>query len=173
MHHHFHYPCHPARLYRQWCPGTIMASAVGNYRGINWHAFPFFSLTSTLGTLLIAILPAVIIGCCPGLYRVVKTAISPSKGSYTYESYGMRGRGGSGMPSHRSVGLSENNVALSSFTGKVETYQSASAYRSSSPASSQEKLAHPSDRSNIMVNYGVAVMVEDRSSDYTRTTRFV
>lgn len=134
---------------------------------------PFVSLTPTLGTLLIVILPAVIIGCCPGLYRVVKTAISPSKNSYTYESYGMRGRGGSGMPSHRSMGLRENDIALSSFTGKVDAYQCTSAYRSSSPASSQEKLAHPSDRGNIMVNYGVAVTVEDRSSDYARTTRFV
>jgi hypothetical protein len=113
------------------------------------------------------------IGCCPGLYRVIRTGISPSNPSYTYDSYNMRGRGGGGIPSHRSGGLRETDIALNSFTGKVKAYQSASAYRSSSPASSQEKLAHPSDRGTIMVNYGVAVTVEDRSSDYDRTTRFV
>ncbi|KAJ5198021.1 uncharacterized protein N7498_007138 [Penicillium cinerascens] len=116
---------------------------------------------------------AVIIGCCPGLYRIVKTAIPASKNSYTYESYGMRGDEGSGIPSHRSVGLRETHIAINSFTGKVEAYQSTSAYRCSSSASSQEKLAHPSDRCNIMVSYGVAITVEDRSSDYDRPTRFV
>ena len=77
------------------------------------------------------------------------------------------------MPSHRSSVLRGTDFALNSFTGKAEAYQSASAYRSSSPASSQEKLAHPTYAGNIMVNYGVAVTVEDRSSDYDRTTRFV
>ncbi|KAJ5436960.1 hypothetical protein N7445_007845 [Penicillium cf. griseofulvum] len=114
---------------------------------------------------------AVMIGCCPGLYRVVKTAISPSKTSYPYDSYNLRGRGASGMPSHRS-GAYGADVALNSFRGKEESYQSASAYRSTSPSSSQEKLAHPSDRRNIMVNYGVAVTVEDRPSDYARTGHF-
>ncbi|KAJ5747720.1 uncharacterized protein N7511_009416 [Penicillium nucicola] len=116
---------------------------------------------------------AVMIGCCPGLYRVIRTSMSSSKATYPYDSYNMRGRGGEGIPSHRSGGPRNGDIALSSFTGKVETYQSASAYRSSSPASSQEKLAQPSDRGTIMVNYGVAVTVEDRSSDYGRTTRFV
>ncbi|KAJ5359998.1 hypothetical protein N7517_009189 [Penicillium concentricum] len=114
---------------------------------------------------------AVMIGCCPGLYRVVKTAIAPSKTSYPYDSYNLRGRGNSGMPSQRS-GAYGGDIALNSFRGKEESYQSASAYRSTSPSSSQEKLAHPSDRGNIMVNYGVAVTVEDRPSDYARTARF-
>ncbi|KAJ5159089.1 uncharacterized protein N7500_008740 [Penicillium coprophilum] len=114
---------------------------------------------------------AVMIGCCPGLYRVVKTVVSPSKKSYPYDSYNLRGRGGSGMPSHRS-GAYGGDIALNSFGGKEESYQSASAYRSTSPSSSQEKLAQPSDKGNIMVNYGVAVTIEDRPSDYTRTARF-
>ncbi|KAJ5827592.1 hypothetical protein N7447_004355 [Penicillium robsamsonii] len=114
---------------------------------------------------------AVMIGCCPGLYRVIKTAISPSKTSYPYDSYNLRGRGGSGMPSHRS-GAYRGDIALNSFRGKGESYQSASAYRSTSPSSSQEKLAHPSDRGNIMVNYGVAVTIEDRPSDFGRTAHF-
>ncbi|KAJ5794334.1 hypothetical protein N7457_000933 [Penicillium paradoxum] len=119
---------------------------------------------------------AVMIGCCPGLYRVIKTAVSPSTISYPYDSYTMRGRGASGMPSHRSArsnGLGGPDIALHSFSGKGESYQSTSAYRSTSPASSQEKLAPPNDRGNIMVNYGVAVTIEDRSSDYGRTTGFV
>ncbi|OQE37822.1 hypothetical protein PENCOP_c009G05087 [Penicillium coprophilum] len=114
---------------------------------------------------------AVMIGCCPGLYRVVKTVVSPSKTSYPYDSYNLRGRGGSGMPSHRS-GAYGGDIALNSFGGKEESYQSASAYRSTSPSSSQEKLAQPSDKGNIMVNYGVAVTVEDRPRDYTRMARF-
>lgn len=113
------------------------------------------------------------IGCCPGLYRVMKTALSPSKHSYDYNSYNMRGRGGSGMPSNRS-GTRGADIALNSFVGKSDDiYQSASAYRSSSPASSQEKLAQPSERGNIMVNYGVAVTVENRPSDYNRPQQFV
>ncbi|CAG7942942.1 unnamed protein product [Penicillium salamii] len=116
---------------------------------------------------------AVIIGCCPGLYRVIKTAVSPSKKSYQYESYNLRDRGGSGMPSHRSSVLRESNLICDRFTGKVEAYQSTSAYRSSTPRSSQERLAHPKEMGNIMVNYGVAVTVEDRCDDYDRTTRFV
>ncbi|CAG8058304.1 unnamed protein product [Penicillium olsonii] len=116
---------------------------------------------------------AVIIGCCPGLYRVIKTAVSPSKRSYEYESYNLRGRAGSGMPSHRSSVLREQNLTLNRFTGKVEACQSANAYRSSTPASSQERLAGSKEEGNIMVNYGVAVTVEDRWSDYDRTTRFV
>ncbi|KAJ5407977.1 hypothetical protein N7509_001860 [Penicillium cosmopolitanum] len=116
---------------------------------------------------------AVMIGCCPGLYRVMKTALSPSKHSYDYNSYNMRGRGGSGMPSNRS-GTRGADIALNSFVGKSDDiYQSASAYRSSSPASSQEKLAQPSERGNIMVNYGVAVTVENRPSDYNRPQQFV
>ncbi|KAJ5951321.1 uncharacterized protein N7479_009734 [Penicillium vulpinum] len=114
---------------------------------------------------------AVIIGCCPGLYRVVKTAISPSKTSYPYDSYNLRGRGASGMPSHRSGAL-VGDIALNSFRGKEESYQSTSAYRSTSPASSQEKLAPPGNMGNIMVNYGVAVTVEDRPTDYGNTARF-
>lgn len=116
------------------------------------------------------------IGCCPGLYRALKTVVSSSKPSYPYGSYNMHGRGASGMPSHRSGrtgGLGGTDIALSSFSGKGESYQSTSAYRSTSPASSQEKLAHPVDRGNIMVNYGVAITIEDRSSDYGRTTGFV
>jgi hypothetical protein len=85
----------------------------------------------------------------------------------------MRGRGGGVIPSSRSCGQRDADIALNSYTGKVEAYQSTSAYRSSSPASSQEKLAHPSDMGTIMVNYGVAVTVENRSSDYDRTARFV
>jgi hypothetical protein len=119
------------------------------------------------------LLLAVMIGCCPGLYRVVKAAISPSKKSYQYESYNLRGRGGSGMRSHRSSALRGTDFALNSLTGRVEAYQSTSAYRSSSPASSQEKLAPPAKAGNIMVNYGVAVTVEHRCSDYDRTPRFV
>ncbi|KGO40834.1 hypothetical protein PEX2_075080 [Penicillium expansum] len=116
---------------------------------------------------------AVMIGCCPGLYRVLKTAISPSKTSYPYDSYNLRGRAGSGIPSHRSGAFGGPNIPLNSFRGKEESYQSASAYRSTSPSSSQEKLAHPSDKRNIMVNYGVAVTVEDRPSDYGQEARFV
>ncbi|KAJ5145519.1 uncharacterized protein N7515_000083 [Penicillium bovifimosum] len=118
------------------------------------------------GTIEAAI--AVIIGCCPGLYRVLKSTL-PSKTSYQYGSYNQRGRG-TGMPSHRSGRFGEQDIALHSFSGKVEAYQSTSAYRSTSPASSQEKLTHSCGKGNIMVNYGVAVTVEDRSSDYTRTT---
>lgn len=77
------------------------------------------------------------------------------------------------MPSNR-TGPRSGDIALNSFTGKSDDiYQSASAYRCPSPASSQEKLAQPGDGGNIMVNYGVAVTVEDRSSDYDRTQRFV
>lgn len=67
------------------------------------------------------------------------------------------------------------DIALHSFTGgQDDIYQSASAYRTSSTGSSQEKLAQVSDRDsgNIMVNYGVAVTVEDRlvpSRGYTST----
>lgn len=77
------------------------------------------------------------------------------------------------MPSHRSSVLRESNLVCDRFTGKVEAYQSTSAYRSSTPRSSQERLAHPKEMGNIMVNYGVAVTVEDRCDDYDRTTRFV
>ncbi|KAJ5286063.1 hypothetical protein N7524_001369 [Penicillium chrysogenum] len=116
---------------------------------------------------------AVMIGCCPGLYRVLKNAISPSKTSYPYDSYNLRGRGGSGMPSNRSGAFGRTDIPLNSFRGKEESYQSASAYRSTSPSSSQEKLADPDDRRNIMVNYGVAVTVEDRPRDYGQGARFV
>ncbi|KAJ5576441.1 hypothetical protein N7535_003367 [Penicillium sp. DV-2018c] len=122
------------------------------------------------GTIEAAI--AVMIGCCPGLYRVLKSAI-PSKTTYQYGSYNRRGRGTGGMPSHRSGRFGDSGVELHSFTGKTEAYQSTSAYRSTSPASSQEKLAHSSGKGNIMVNYGVAVTVEDRSGDYARTAGFV
>lgn len=103
------------------------------------------------------------IGCCPGLYRVIKTAVSPSKHSYNYNTYSIHGRGDSGMPS---TGARGGDIALHSFTGEQDDiYQSASAYRTSSTGSSQEKLAQVSDRDrgNIMVNYGVAVTIEDRS----------
>ncbi|KAJ5186471.1 hypothetical protein N7449_011235 [Penicillium cf. viridicatum] len=116
---------------------------------------------------------AVMIGCCPGLYRVLKTAISPSKTSYPYGTYNLRRRGGSDIPSHRSSPFVGTDVPLNSFRGKEGVYQSASAYRSTSPSSSQEKLTHPSDKRNIMVNYGVAVTVEDRPNDYGQTARFV
>ncbi|CDM30147.1 hypothetical protein DTO013E5_8165 [Penicillium roqueforti] len=116
---------------------------------------------------------AVMIGCCPGLYRVLKAAISPSKTSYPYDSYNLRGRRGTGIPSHHSGTFRGTDIPLNSFRGKEESYQSASAYRSTSPSSSQEKLAYPSDERNIMVNYGVAVTVEDRPSDYGQTARFV
>ncbi|CAP92972.1 Pc16g03020 [Penicillium rubens Wisconsin 54-1255] len=116
---------------------------------------------------------AVMIGCCPGLYRVLKNAISPSKTSYPYDSYNLRGRGGSGMPSNRSGAFGRTDIPLNSFRGKEESYQSASAYRSTSPSSSQEKLADLDDRRNIMVNYGVAVTVENRPRDYGQATRFV
>lgn len=113
------------------------------------------------------------IGCCPGLYRVLKTAISPSKASYPYDTYNLRGPGGSGIPSHRSGAFVGTDAPLNGFRGKEEIYQSASAYRSTSPSSSQENLTHPSDKRNIMVNYGVAVTVEDRPSDYGQAARFV
>ncbi|KAF4770541.1 hypothetical protein HAV15_013196 [Penicillium sp. str.  len=116
---------------------------------------------------------AVMIGCCPGLYRVLKTAISPSKASYPYDTYNLRGPGGSGIPSHRSGAFVGTDAPLNGFRGKEEIYQSASAYRSTSPSSSQENLTHPSDKRNIMVNYGVAVTVEDRPSDYGQAARFV
>jgi hypothetical protein len=64
---------------------------------------------------------AVMIGCCPGLYRVVKSIISPSKASYQYNSYNARGRGLSDMPSHRSGGL---NIALMDISGKDGVFQS-------------------------------------------------
>lgn len=80
------------------------------------------------------------------------------------------------MPSHRSgrsIGFGGSDIALDGFSGKGQSYQSTSAYRSSSPASSQEQLARSNDKGNIMVNYGVAITVEDRSSDYNRTTGFL
>ncbi|KAJ5099352.1 hypothetical protein N7532_006353 [Penicillium argentinense] len=107
---------------------------------------------------------AVMIGCCPGLYRVVKNGKSPSK-NYDYNSY-MRG---GGIPSGGHRG---GEIALNSFAGKNGTYQSANAYRSSSPASSQENLAGP-ERGNIVVNYGIAVTVEERLGGFGRTQRFV
>jgi hypothetical protein len=113
------------------------------------------------------------IGCCPGLYRVLKTALSPSKTSYQYDTYNLRERGGSGIPSHRSGAFVGTDVPLNSFRGKEEVYQSASAYHFTSPSSSQEKLTHPSDKRNIMVNYGVAVTVENRPSDYRQTEHLV
>ncbi|KAJ5589360.1 hypothetical protein N7537_012038 [Penicillium hordei] len=116
---------------------------------------------------------AVMIGCCPGLYRVLKTALSPSKTSYQYDTYNLRERGGSGIPSHRSGAFVGTDVPLNSFRGKEEVYQSASAYHFTSPSSSQEKLTHPSDKRNIMVNYGVAVTVENRPSDYRQTEHLV
>lgn len=77
------------------------------------------------------------------------------------------------MPSNRSGAFGRTDIPLNSFRGKEESYQSASAYRSTSPSSSQEKLADPDDRRNIMVNYGVAVTVEDRPRDYGQGARFV
>lgn len=145
--------------------GTIEAS-------IGMLIFPAFPLAYSI-VLLTAILLAVMIGCCPGLYRVLKAAISPSKTSYPYDSYNLRGRRGTGIPSHHSGTFRGTDIPLNSFRGKEESYQSASAYRSTSPSSSQEKLAYPSDERNIMVNYGVAVTVEDRPSDYGQTARFV
>jgi hypothetical protein len=77
------------------------------------------------------------------------------------------------MPSNRSGAFGRTDIPLNSFRGKEESYQSASAYRSTSPSSSQEKLADLDDRRNIMVNYGVAVTVENRPRDYGQATRFV
>ncbi|CEO59583.1 hypothetical protein PMG11_04256 [Penicillium brasilianum] len=108
---------------------------------------------------------AVMIGCCPGLYRVVKSVISPSKASYEYNSYNARGRGLSGLPSHRSGGL---NIALSNISGKDGVFQSASAYRSSSPSSSQEQLAHANGRGVILVNHGIEVTIGERTHDFDR-----
>ncbi|OKP12113.1 hypothetical protein PENSUB_2354 [Penicillium subrubescens] len=108
---------------------------------------------------------AVMIGCCPGLYRVVKSVISPSKTSYQYNSYNARGCGLSGMPSHRSGGL---NIALTDISGKDGVFQSASAYRSSSPSSSQEQLAHGNGRGVILVNHGIEVTIGERTHDFER-----
>lgn len=65
---------------------------------------------------------AIMIGCCPGLYRVLKTAISPSKTSYPYGTHKLRGRGASELPSHRSGALVGTDVPLDSFGGKEGVY---------------------------------------------------
>ncbi|KAF7713391.1 Uncharacterized protein PECH_001331 [Penicillium ucsense] len=107
---------------------------------------------------------AVMIGCCPGLYRVVKSVISPSKPSYAYGSYNnAHGRRMSGMPSHKS---GSRNIAMTNLSGKETTFQTTSAYRSSSPSSSQEHLARGHGRGVILINHGIEVTVDDRNDDF-------
>lgn len=69
------------------------------------------------------------------------------------------------MPSHRSGGL---NIALSNISGKDGVLQSASAYRSSSPSSSQEQLAHAHGRGVILINHGIGVTIGERTHDFDR-----
>jgi hypothetical protein len=52
--------------------------------------------------------------------------------------------------------------------GKDGVFQSASAYRSSSPSSSQEQLAHGSGRGVILISHGIEVTIGERTHDFDR-----
>ncbi|CAL5866155.1 uncharacterized protein PFLUO_LOCUS362 [Penicillium psychrofluorescens] len=111
---------------------------------------------------------AVLIGCCPGLYRIIKARLSPSVQSYHYGSYGFQRPSGNALPSYNSHIQGGKDIALSRFS--VLRSHSSGAYELNSPSSSQENLASPKERSNIVLTSQVTVTVGKRD-DYSVDNR--
>lgn len=136
-----------------------MAGAVGNHRGIHRYvACP----DEILHILTCDSLLAVLIGCCPGLYRIIKARLSPSVQSYHYGSYAFQRPSGNALPSYNPHIHGGKDIALSCFS--VLRSHSSDAYRLNSLSSSQEKLASPKESSNIVLTSRVG----DRHRQRTR-----
>ncbi|KAF9894027.1 hypothetical protein FE257_008999 [Aspergillus nanangensis] len=96
---------------------------------------------------------AVIIGCCPGLYRVIKARISKSQPSYPYDSYGFQMHTGVSASRSKPKGRDTN---FSRISARVMP-------RGMSPNSSQEQLAD-SMTGDIVVTQRVSISVNDRQA---------
>ncbi|KAG2416114.1 hypothetical protein HFD88_007306 [Aspergillus terreus] len=97
---------------------------------------------------------AVIIGCCPGLYRVVKARVSKSEPSYSWDSYGFQMHTVSGVSANRSR-VRGKDANFSRLSGRVVA-------RGDTPASSQEELNTLGG--DIMVTQRVSITVKDRDA---------
>jgi hypothetical protein len=112
--------------------------------------------------------PAVIIGCCPGLYRFIKTHTSKTGPTYQYDSHGFQWNSGNAMPSHRSyISHGDGDIILSQMPGNSKArhmsglYSKGAGRPQNDAGSSQEELARHSD-DKIVVTQRVSVTVKDR-----------
>ncbi|KAL2801764.1 hypothetical protein BJX63DRAFT_438507 [Aspergillus granulosus] len=112
---------------------------------------------------------AVIIGCCPGLYRFMKAHASKSGPSYQYDSHGFQWNSGTGMPTSRShVTHGDGDITLSQMPAKSKSRHLSGLHMVGDrlrhdAGSSQEELARHSD-DNIIVTQRVSISVKDRDT---------
>ncbi|GAB1213146.1 hypothetical protein ATERTT37_002295 [Aspergillus terreus] len=122
--------------------------------GNNWgNGTPEPTSRNTLLTRHLGYL-AVIIGCCPGLYRVIKARVSKSEPSYSWDSYGFQMHTVSGVSANRSR-VRGKDANFSRLSGRVVA-------RGDTPASSQEELNTLGG--DIMVTQRVSITVKDRDA---------